>query len=174
MEMNKTYFVTSTKRFIKAIKETETLFGGSLLLAISCALIIVVLQTYATLAIFFDGNIFQDWRMGVLGAGAIGLGILNIANIAFPPEMIQELLKRIDRISSKLAEVAKDDTTIAMDDGHTIEYSTAIENIKNQLNKIEGLNVLEFFILKRSLLTSILAHYITYCIVLLQFKVSEK
>ena len=175
--MKKAYFVKCSNKFLRTIKDTEELFGTPILIAMIFSLLGVICQVYVTLTTFFDYNSFQDWRLTTVIVGVTGAGIISIILMAFTPEMTQQLLRRMQRLSYKLLQVTNDgpnETLIELHNGKLVPFSTAIEKIRDQVNKFEGINVLDFFILRRSLLTSILAHFITYCIVLLQFKVSEK
>ena len=63
---------------------------------------------------------------------------------------------------------------VQTEDGKSEPFYAVVKECKKNLKSFEGFNVCDYFILRKSLLTPILAQFITYCIVLLQFKVSEK
>ena len=109
--------------------------------------------------------------------GAFGIGISLVACLSYIPEMTQELVGSVNELAIKIENIihrGPSNDMVQTEQGEQLSYYALVKGFQKKFESFEGFNVLDFFILRRSLLTSILTQFITYCIVLFQFKISEK
>ncbi len=147
-----------------------------MLISMGICIVNLVLRVFVTLSIFFDSEVFDSWKLIILTMGAIGICAVSIFNTIFMPEITNELVKRVATFVRKLDEVideGPEEVMIHLDNKKPHPFIFLKKNIEDQLKSFNGLKVLDFFTMKRSLLISILAQFVTFCIVLLQFKVAE-
>ncbi len=136
----------------------------------------LILQVYMTLAVFFDYQALNNWKLALMTSGSAGICIVGIFGTAFMPEISNELIKRVRTLVQKLDEIIDEgshEVMIHLERRKPHPFFFFKKNIEDQLKAFDGFRVLDFFSIKRSLLISILAQFATFCIVLLQFKVAE-
>ncbi len=174
--MNKTYFVKLANHFLSAIKRTEGIFGHLLLVYLSLTVLGLILSVFVTLTIFIDDNVFEDLNLLLVVLGSSGNCMVSMALTAFTPEMVHFLEARVGSLILKLDHITNEgpaEKMIYIDKEKPKTFFSLKKIISSQLKRFQGIKVLDYFTIKRSLLTSIFAHFVTYIIVLLQFKVSE-
>ena len=96
--------------------------------------------------------------------------------IAYPPMIVHHLEERIAGLKKAMNLFIEDNQQkeeLINIDNVSCTFAIAKQQILDHLKTFNGINVLDFFVVRRSLLTSLLAHFATFFIVLLQFRVSE-
>ncbi len=162
--------------FYHALKRTEKIFAGSLLIATFIGLVSIVLTFFSTVAMLFNFSTFYDWKFLLISFGTLGISGIGLASAGFLPQLTHILLEAISDLADKLDTIPREDEAdikVTLDDGSTCRYPKAKKFVRKKLQSFQGFNILSFFTMHRSILTSILAHFVTYLIVLLQFKISE-
>ncbi len=176
--MARTYLIKTSHDFIRSIRKAEDIFGQLLLIYMIYFILSLILQVYITLAVFFDFDYqaLNNWKIAIMTSGSVGICIADIIGTAFMPEISNELVKRVRVLVQKFDEVIDDgshEVMIHLEKRKPRPFFFFKKNIEDQLKNFDGIRVLDFFTIKRSLLISILAQFATFCIVLLQFKVAE-
>ncbi len=96
--------------------------------------------------------------------------------IAHPPNVVHHLEKAIKDLARKLNLVIQENNSeenMVRIDNRACTFEKASLKVINGLKTFDGISACNFFKVKRSLLTSIMAHFTTYFIILLQFRVTE-
>ncbi len=174
--MRANFFVKRGIDFLEGIKKTEELFGWMQMVLLVSGLLSIVLTFFTMFTLFFEPGQLQDPRVFTLWCGLFGVSMVGILIAIFMPQMTQELLTMTSNLIKKLdgiKDVRDKDMIIYLDNNVRSDFSEAKSFLAKRLKEFQGFNVLDFFTLRKSLLTTILAHFVTYLIVLLQFKVSE-
>ncbi len=174
--MSANHFTKRTLAFFEGIKRTEELFGRIQLIFISSGLINLILLFFNTMTVFFDPEVFKTWWSILTFFGYFGVFVNSIGISAYMPQMTYELEKRIQRLASKLdtmPDERENDVIVYLDDGTECHFERAKAHVLKKIQGFQGFSVLDFFTVRRSILTIILAHFMAYFIVLLQFRVSE-
>ena len=159
-----------------SLKQVEKLFARVLFINILVGLCSIILTFFVSVTLFFNLEPVIDCKAILLGIGVVGLAAMGVGFGSFCPEMTHILLKSTESLIDKLDTIptkSDADIKVILDDGSKCRFIDAKQFVLRKLRSFKGFSILSFFTVRRSILTSIMAHFITYLIVLLQFKVSE-
>ncbi len=111
-------------------------------------------------------------------SGYFGLGLLLSSFLAFVCGQVGEILDKVEDLTDEVVamyDVA--DEVILMSSGkglpEVIPFSEAKNQIVHHLTTFNGFSAESYFTVNKELLTAILSNFVTYLIILLQFRVGE-
>ena len=152
--------------------KAQNLFSGHVFWAIFVSLLITIVLVYRSVSfligtdpghlkviVFFFGYIFYN------SAFLFVIYCLNISS------------QKVKDDFQELASILKNDRILEnrqkMVDGENISLKDLKDMVVSDLKEFDGFNGYDYFLLGKPLLTSIMANFTTYLIVLVQFKISE-
>ena len=174
-------FLIEGSNFIIALKKTSSMVSRHLLYITGLFLFGVITASYRYVAFFICSECYdlKSWSFALLVVGYFGLGltlavvIVYFANVSYEvSRQAKELLEEVI-----LIEVGNgNDVAIPITDIRLQKMSrkTAKAHIVYQLRSFNGFNVGGYFEFNKTTLVSISSSFITYLIILLQFRVGEK
>ena len=123
---------------------------------------------------FFLGNYVIDLPFGMLMGAHISLGVF-IITILYRMNLSSHLaIEKLRELTSQLKMLPiKDDVIDNISESNGVSAMEDRQSLMHQLDEMKGLDGLGFFHLGKPLLTSISANFVTYLIVLIQFKITE-
>jgi hypothetical protein len=161
-------FLMECKQFTHALKMSNDLFTNQLFFISFGILISLVASIFRTVSFFLGGYEWTNINISLMvGYASVGL------NMAFIFCMLTFTVQHIEDSVNDLIEKVFDiqDETGG---GPALTLDTHLQNqVVRKLQNFDGYSALDFFNLKKSLLSSIFANVVTYLIVLIQFRVSE-
>jgi hypothetical protein len=161
-------FLIECKQFTHALKMSNYIFTNQLFFISFGILIALVASIFRMVSFFLDGYEWTNINICLMvGFASVGL------NMAFIFCMLTFTVQHIEDSVNDLVEKVFDiqDETGG---GPALTLDTHLQNqVVRKLQNFDGYSALDFFNLKKSLLSSIFANVVTYLIVLIQFRVSE-
>ena len=144
----------SSKLLKEGLEETSAVFSLLLLwcMAISCS--IITFATYFGIAFLIDSNGLRSYIPRI---GMFSVTFLTTQYVIYINFLSQEIAENLQGLKFYIYKLKSDKK----------------DQIIEKINSFQGFNACGFFTLGKPLLTSIIANFITYMIVLIQFKMAE-
>jgi hypothetical protein len=149
------------KHFICILKQITEMFSKQLAALIISLMFGGIVHFYKGLSLIFGmEDYLNDWRIIMLIIGDECMGMLFVFALILIVNIVSDLELRI----AKLVNAVMDCPASFEEKQKALHY----------LESFEGFSAMGFFKLRRSLLSSIAVNYITYIIILMQFKINDK
>ena len=175
ISINRTCLLTHirrTKNFIEALRNISNIFSYFLFWILVISLCGMIVATYRSIS-FVLGNYSKDWQFLCMSITFFAMSIAFVKMIWYLCSFSQLLATKIHELKYSIM-----DLSITMEDQlvHQIKETT-IDNEKEsvyvQLNDFKGFNAEDFFTVNNSLITGMTSHFVTYLIILIEFKFTE-
>ena len=143
-----------SKLLKEGLEQTNIVFAFLLLWCMAITCLIFTFAAYFAIAFLVDSNV-------TLNSPRVGMFCCTFATILYVilvNFLSQEVAENLHSLKFYIYELKSDKK----------------EQIIEKINSFQGFNACGFFTLGKPLLTSIIANFITYMIVLIQFKMAEK
>ena len=152
----------------QALKMATDLFSWALFFITIDSIILFVLFSYKTLSSFKDSNMYVV-PLGFFAYGMLLCDVIFNTNIAS-----QRVVDELEGLKQKIVDLTIDDpeTMIALED-QMYSFSYARQKVLHDLGKFQGYTGGGYFTLGKSLLSTLISNFVTYLIILIQFKLSE-
>ena len=152
----------------QALKMASDLFSWSVFFITIDSIVLFVLFSYKTLASFKDSNMFIV-PLGFFAYGMLLCDVIFNSNIAS-----QRVVDELEGLKQKLVDLTIDnpDTMISLED-QMYSLSYARQKVLHDLGKFQGYTGGGYFTLGKSLLSTLISNFVTYLIILIQFRLSE-
>ena len=142
-----------SKLLKEGLEQTNTIFSFLLLWCMAITCLIFTFAAYFAIAVLVDSNVtLNSPRIGMFSCTFATILYVVLVNF-----LSQEVAENLQGLKFYLYELKIDKK----------------EQIIEKINSFKGFNACGFFTLGKPLLTSIIANFITYMIVLIQFKMAE-
>ena len=141
---------------------------------INIYLVAIICMFYSAISFFIDGQNKRNWPIQVLMCGFSSWGIVLSYIVVFMNLVSQEVLDKVRELRKALENSFFGENEMISIDDQELQNAKERRNIlvKN-LEDFQGFDGYGYFHLSKSLLTAITANFVTYLIILIQFKVSE-
>ena len=163
-----------TKKFMNALQMFCEIIKVDIFILFTIILLAVVLNVYLMVSFFVgDHEMNSGMIVRVVAFGIYGIFFMIIAfdynyNSQLIYDSTQELKDLIEAIDTP------DNTTLITFNSKEMRPLHAQKLLIKEIDNFKGFNGNGYFTLGKPLLTSILANFITYLIILVQFRISEK
>ena len=152
-EQNDSEIIKFSSQLLKeGFEQTNFVVCHTLFWIITIYLTTMTLSTYVAISFLFDGSAFPTKFGTLVGSLFIILTVIYI-NI-----MSQEVANNLQRLKPYIYKLKSDEK----------------DELIDKITSFQGFNACGFFTLGKPLLTSIVANFTTFIIVLIQFKMAEK
>ena len=175
ISINRTCLLTHirrTKNFIEALRNISNLFSYFLFWILVISLCGLIFATYRSIS-FILGNYSKDWQFLCMSITFCVLSLFFVKIIWYICSFSQLLATKIHELKYSIM-----DLNISMEDQlvHQIKETTIgneKESVYVQLNDFKGFNAEDFFTVNNSLITGMTSHFVTFLIILIEFKFTE-
>ena len=169
-EMTGRIVLENARKMLKTVTMSSDVISSQSLILVLNMLIILICQSYLFMDYALDPtNLFESFQCAhnIFGAlaSSVALWILNAQS--------EEIKQSVSKLKNTLGDLEISDGIIQID-GRFHSEAYARGHLINKLAEFQGLDANGYVTLGKPLLTSIFATYITYLIILIQFKMSEK
>ena len=169
-EMTGRIVLENASKILKTVTMSSDAISSQSLILVLIMLIILICQSYLFMDHALDpANQFKAFQCAhnIFGAlaSSVGLWILNSQS--------EEIKQSVSKLKNTLRDLEISDGIIQID-GRFHSEAYARGNITNKLAEFQGFDANGYATLGKPLLTSVFATFITYLIILIQFKISEK
>jgi hypothetical protein len=149
--------------FVGLLKATSNLFSKQTGFMVLTLMFASICHIYRSISFFFgsDFNDLTDWTFFVLVLGYFGAGLVLLYMLHILVNIAVQLELRLNCLI---------DAVVCCKPLNNESKEQALHFLKS----FEGFSAMGFFHLKKSLLSSIAVNFLTYLIILMQFKVGEK
>ncbi len=164
-----TNFLARSQALTKALR-SSTVFGPHLFILSNLFMFGVVSGGYRSVSFFIgihgqDGKL-GDWAFWTMVIGYVGNTSLMFSVLVLLAMPAYEVEKQVGELMFALSALTGWDLPA--------EDSANLSEILEQLRAFKGFSALDYFYINRTFLSSIVSTFITYMIILLQFRVGEK
>ena len=168
-EMTGRIVLENASKILKTITMSSDAISSQSLILVLIQLIILICQSYLFIDHALDpANKFEAFQcaQNIFGALAsfVALWILNSQS--------EEIKQIVTKLKNTLGDLEISDGIIQID-GRFHSEAYAREHLTNKMAEFQGFDANGYATLGKPLLTSVFATYITYLIILIQFKMSE-
>ncbi len=163
-----------SRKLAAVLHRTSDLFAYHSFFMMSVMVLAEISSTYRIIAFFIDSPEFNAWLVFmiagfVLYSTCMAIGMYFMTHIV---QQVEDENKLLIAAISNITDEANPNMKIQCDQG-TCSFNLARNQVLHCLKGFEGFSALDFFYLKKSLISSIFANFVTYLIIMLQFKVTE-
>ena len=164
--------IRRTKNFIEALRNISNLFSYFLFWILVESLSGLTFGTYRSIS-FVLGNYSKDWQFLCMSITFFVMSLSFVQMIWYLCSFSQLLATKIHELKYSIM-----DLSITMEDQlvHQINETTISsekESVYLQLNDFKGFNAEDFFTVNNSLITGMTSHFVTFLIILIEFKFTE-
>ena len=161
--------------FIKTgLNKSEQIFSAPLFYIISTTLVTLICLTYNAISITYSSNNAQDWSQALISIGYMLMCALTFDTLWFLNEISWRISVKIKQLHSTIMELNIDKQALI----HYNDQERPALQIRAQLayclEDFKGFSGNGFFLLGRPFLSSLTSSFLTYIIILIQFRLSEK
>ena len=143
-----------SKLLFEGLEQTNNAFSSMIFWNMTIFMIMTTLCTYFVISFFIDLNEFNSLTLRIIWLLASFLSILYVIYINF---LSDEVSNNLNQLKFYIHELKTDEK----------------DRIIEKINSFQGFDACRFFTLGKPLLTSIVANFMTYIIVLIQFKTAK-
>ena len=169
---NPSELLNSCKHLQHGITLTAKLMSGHIFYLLYLTLASLILVVYGTTSFFFS-QIEMTWPIKMLFAGYIALGIKNVFVVRFINLTSQKLQDELSDLRRALEDTYFSDKQLVEIDGNCRSPKELRDLLTKRFEEFKGFDGYGYFHLGKSLLTCCQANFVTYLIVLIQFRISE-
>ena len=165
-------------RFSRILKKTSELFSAFLLILTFVLLFGTITSAYRGVSIFFVDITKWEWHVlfAVTGftiyASLSAFALYTVTSVAQSViDSNQSLIEAVTNIS----DINGSNVThiIEIEDNRKCTFYLGRDQVLSHLKSFKGYDAMGFFVMKKSMLTGIFANFVTYFIILMQFRVTE-
>ena len=169
-EMTCKIVLENASKMLKTVTMSSDVLSSQSLILVLNMLIILICQSYLFMDYALDpANYFGSFQctQNICGAlaSSVALWILNAQS--------EEIKQSVSKLKNTLGDLEISNGIIQID-GRFHSEAYARGHLTNKLAEFQGLDANGYVTLGKPLLTSVFATFITYLIILIQFKISEK
>ncbi len=181
--MHATETLQDCKRFQIALQKAADLFSQHIFSITATLLFGIICTTYRAISFFMGTRLVQTtWIFVCMVIGYLGCTAvmwIQIIYLGFTAEYVREaviyLQQEVTILDLDHLEKAKVDKSEDQTQAHHINKLKALrKEIIFQLSLFDGFSAMGFYTMNKSILSSLFSHFVTYLIILLQFRTGEK
>ena len=176
------YLTTSTKIELKdymtlfdGVLMAKKMFSVSLFITVNGAMVNLILVFYASISYLICNSYEKRQLISIIAdcIGKIAFGVLLCIILYISNEASQQLLNAMQTMKQAIIEMpTSDDDDVVVLDGKEYVGNYARYVLLERINSFKGFTALDFYDLGRPMLSTITSNFITYLIILIQFKLS--
>ena len=162
------------KKLAAVLDKTSDLFTHQTFALVTIVVLGLVSDAYRVIAFFIDFHRFDLW-ISLMIFGFILYIVFLTMKLFYLTHIVQKIDDQNKDLIAAISDVndnADPDMTIVFE-GEKCSFGLARDQVLHHLKSFEGFSALGFFYLRKSLISSIFANFVTYLIILVQFKVTE-
>ena len=154
-----------SKMIIEALKKSSKLFSYNLFWILTLLLCGLIFSTYRSLS-FLLGNYAKNWEYICMSSSFLMISIAYCCIIWYLCHLSQTLISKTQDLKVALGTNLRPRRSAPDESGE-------LEIICNELNDFKGFHGEDFFIVNNSLITGMVSNFVTYLIILIEFKITE-
>ena len=162
-------------QLLKELKIIDETFGGHVFSVTIYGLAMMMISVFLFVSdlqdIIHEGG--QHVMFYILGISHILIALMLYFIFLWANMASQKIIEGIDEVKEQIMKLNYLQNYQATMNDQLIPANEAKELILYQLGKFQGLSGYGYFYLRKDLLPAVFANIFTYCIVLVQFKISE-
>ena len=154
-----------SKMVIEALKKSSKLFSYNLFWILTLLLCGLIFSTYRSLS-FLLGNYAKNWEYICMSGSFLMISIAYCCIIWYLCHLSQTLISKTQDLKVALG------TNLSLRRS-VLDESSELEIICSELNDFKGFHGEDFFNVNNSLITGMVSNFVTYLIILIEFKITE-
>ena len=169
-----TFIFQNTKHFITSLNDITELFSYFLFWILVISVIGLIFATYRSIA-FILGNYLMTWEYVFMTISFFIYFINYSMLIWYLCSFSQYLTSKVQDLKISILDLnfSREQHSISQNMNET-EFMIERQSIFLRLDQFNGFHAEDFFIVNNSFITGMIANFITYVILLIQFKFNEK
>ena len=157
------------KLYKHGLNKVNSTFNFSFFVMITFSVLILLSESYSAISTFFSQDDYRTIEI-ILSANMVFYALQITYTIIILCFQSQKIIDKIGILKEKLVEIPEDEhTEFITEHGKSVRFSR--NDALQFLEKFQGYDCLSYFHLGKSLFAQITATFVTYMIILIQFKI---